>query len=51
MALRFTQDILLWVERLACTFGDSGSGRFLSQTWENLAEIRFVSSRSVVMSY
>jgi hypothetical protein len=45
MTLRFTQEILQWVEELACAFGDDGSGRFVSQTWENLAETRFVLRR------
>jgi hypothetical protein len=42
MALRFAQDILHWVEKLATAFKDSGSGPFVSQTWDNLTEIRFV---------
>ena len=44
-AIRFTEEILEWVEKLACAFGGSESGRFVSQTWENMAEIRLVPRR------
>ena len=41
-ALQFAQDILQWVEKLAVAFRDSGSGPFVSKTWDDLAEIRLV---------
>jgi len=44
-ALRFAQDIVQWVERLASAFRDGGTGQLVSQTWDSLTEIRFVSSR------
>ena len=41
-ALQFAKDILQWVEKLAVAFRDSGSGPFVSKTWDDLAEIRLV---------
>ena len=43
-ALQFAREILHWVEKLASAFRDSEGGPFVSQTWEDLTEIRFVVS-------
>ena len=43
-ALRFAREIVQWVERLADAFGDSEGGRTVSQTWDSLTEIRYVTS-------
>ena len=45
MALRFAQDIVLWVERLAAAFGESRNGELISRTWDSLDEVRFVPFR------
>ena len=48
-ALRFAHEIVQWVERLADAFGDSEGGRTVSQTWDSLTEIRYVTSRLFIV--
>ena len=48
-ALRFAHEIVQWVERLADAFGDSEGGRTVSQTWDSLTEIRYVTSRLFII--
>ena len=43
-ALRFAHEIVQWVEKLADAFGDGEGGRTVSQTWDSLTEVRYVTS-------
>ena len=46
---QFVREIVQWVERLAGAFGDSEGGRTVSQTWDSLTEIRYVTPRLFMM--
>ena len=48
-ALWFAREIVQWVERLADAFGDGEGGRTVSQTWDSLTEIRYVTSRLFIV--
>ena len=48
-ALRFAHEIIQWVERLADAFGDSEGRQTVSQTWDSLTEIWYVTSHLFMM--